>query len=731
MRTPFGLLLSTNFKRAAMALLMLVSIVPTPSCGKKHTVSSEISETGTVREINRAATDGDTGKVKALIEQNPELARAKNSGGVTPLHLAAMSGRKGVVELLLAHNADISAKEGHGLTPLHLAAQEGQGDVAALLLTWNAALTARDHDGWTPLHFAAEQGHKDVVQLFLLNHAQVDAREDKRWTPLHLAAQGGHKDVAELLLANGAGVEAATNHGMTPLALAAQNGHRDVAELLLANKANVGAFDNDDDTPLYWAIAKGHDDVAELLRQHDAMYIAGVYDPHLSNIRTLIVMVNGILGVLWIYPALCIATIANKAGARQKGLAWTPIANVYVLCQITKTPGWWTALCWVPLVGIVPSSVLLWRVSTLLGVTGSLRLLSVLPIVNYFYLGYLALRKDQNATSRTAILPQHAQEGTMPERGRRSGITPVDIPVSIALPAWGLLVGGFALIGKSQTRRGTMMMATGSCALLLVFAGLSHAEHLRELSKQLHSAVSNGDFDKVNALTAEKPDLVRTSYKALVISEIPRGLPEAGRRLLGEGDNEAPLNVAAEKGYKGIAELLLARGARVNVSEGETPLRSAVCSGHKDVAELLLAHGADVNGKSSVKRGTFPTGGETALHCAAERGNVELTELLLGHAAQLDAKSAEGETPLHHAAKEGHREVVALLIASKAQVNVKDEFGRTPLHAVASSGRTDIAELLLSNGADVNAEDNANKTPVGDATAQDMIELLRKHGGHE
>jgi len=56
-----------------------------------------------------------------------------------------------------------------------------------------------------------------------------------------------------------------------------------------------------------------------------------------------------------------------------------------------------------------------------------------------------------------------------------------------------------------------------------------------------------------------------------------------------------PLHMAARRGTVGIAEALLAAGAKVDArdSNRETPLRRAVNCGKPDVARLLIAHGAN------------------------------------------------------------------------------------------------------------------------------------------
>lgn len=62
---------------------------------------------------------------------------------------------------------------------------------------------------------------------------------------------------------------------------------------------------------------------------------------------------------------------------------------------------------------------------------------------------------------------------------------------------------------------------------------------------------------------------------------------------------ETPLHIAADKGYKNIAELLIINGANVNASDedGYTPLLDAILWRHKDIVELLIGSGADVNAK--------------------------------------------------------------------------------------------------------------------------------------
>lgn len=121
-----------------------------------------------------------------------------------------------------------------------------------------------------------------------------------------------------------------------------------------------------------------------------------------------------------------------------------------------------------------------------------------------------------------------------------------------------------------------------------------------------------------------------------------------------------------------------------------TGLHLAAYFGVKASVQLLLDRGADVNLKESE--------GRTSLCWASESGHIEVVRLLLKKGADLEAADGYGWTPLHLALWSGHIEVVRLLLEEGADLEAGDEDGRTPLLLALESRHIEVVKLLFSSG---------------------------------
>jgi uncharacterized protein len=91
---------------------------------------------------------------------------ARNTTGATPLHDAALAGNRDVAAVLIAHGADINARDHEsGSTPLHLAASWGRIEVLRLLLEKGADRSIRDKMGRTAAEAAKASGQADAEQV--------------------------------------------------------------------------------------------------------------------------------------------------------------------------------------------------------------------------------------------------------------------------------------------------------------------------------------------------------------------------------------------------------------------------------------------------------------------------------------------------------------------------------------------------------------------------------------
>jgi cytohesin len=223
-------------------------------------------------------------------------------------------------------------------------------------------------------------------------------------------------------------------------------------------------------------------------------------------------------------------------------------------------------------------------------------------------------------------------------------------------------------------------------------------------------------------------------------------LAAAGANINAVGDRTheglPPLAWAAVWGSTKSAELLVARGADVNWTNGDgvTPLHVAAYNEQPAVAELLIRKGAKVDARTV-------SGGWTPLYKAivrlamrpatgippeAEAANaVKVVELLLASGADVNAQDVKGFKPIHFAVMTKQKELVRVLIDKGADVNAKNVDGVNPLFMAAAGDAVEMAELLIAGGADVNARTAARYTPLGNAAAHGssgVVRLLLDHG---
>jgi hypothetical protein len=218
-----------------------------------------------------ACANGDAARVRALLADNPDLARAAAVGrphqGWTALHEAARHGRGEIVSLLLEYGADPNAREaGDNTYPLHWAAARGDfgimqslldagGDVhgfgadhAGDVIGWGTFFAEPGKDVRAVAEFLIARGARhsifsaliigdpDLVRAVVEDNRDELARRLSRFegglTPLQFAIVKKRADLVNLLIELGADLEAEDIHGQTALAGALSLGDYDAVRRL-------------------------------------------------------------------------------------------------------------------------------------------------------------------------------------------------------------------------------------------------------------------------------------------------------------------------------------------------------------------------------------------------------------------------------------------------------------------------------------------------------------------
>ena len=139
------------------------------------------------------------------------------------------------------------------------------------LLAEGADVDAVQPDGTTALHWAAHWDDLETADLLIRRDANVNAMNELGATPLWLSSVHGSASMIGLLLRAGAAVNAALPSGETPLMTAARTGIGDAVRALLNHGADVDAIElSRGQTALMWAVAQGHPDIVRLLIEHGA-----------------------------------------------------------------------------------------------------------------------------------------------------------------------------------------------------------------------------------------------------------------------------------------------------------------------------------------------------------------------------------------------------------------------------------------------------------------------------
>ncbi len=219
--------------------------------------------------LHDAATVGDLDICRVLLAHHADID-AKDAHGNTSLHLGASGGHVQVVWELIRRGATCNIYNNERQSPLHVAIMEEKANCVKALLDGGSDPNLLDTTGWgePPLHMACRRGKVAMAKILIANGAKINMKSRACLLPLHEAVRKGNDDVVTMLLDLGAAPNETNCLGLTALHISCAQGQTKAVSILLAKGSNTFCSDSEQNTPLHMASLRGYGQIVDILLKH-------------------------------------------------------------------------------------------------------------------------------------------------------------------------------------------------------------------------------------------------------------------------------------------------------------------------------------------------------------------------------------------------------------------------------------------------------------------------------
>lgn len=677
-------------------------------------------------------------KIVDLLIQKKLTVNAKNNTGNTPFLHASGNSTIEVVTKLIAHGADINAKNRLNETALHRAISHNNNANNALkfvnlFISKKLAINAKNNDGTTPLHLAVATSRIKIITKLLAAGANVNAKDNQNHTPIFSILQTNSpyrhtEKILDLLIQNKAKINIKNNTGRTPIYYAVRFSTANVVENLLAHGADVTTtYNSYKRTLLHLAVARSDkhaEKIIDLLIQKKTPINAkdgSGYDPIYYAVQYSTV---NVVEKLFAHGVKANAVYSSKRTLLH--IAVTRNDNhaekmIDLLIQKKLLINAKDSSNDTPLFVAIHYSTM----STVKKLIAAGANITTNGAENKTLLHAIADREahDDDVMKLIDLLVQKKVSINAKDH---YGNTPLHLAAKYSVQKLiGKLIAHHADVNAPNNKNETPLHiacqeeATSTVKQLLDYGAnpnvvMNHDVNLPYYyyndSTPLSIAAKKGHIEIVNLLLAKRANCCIAGYHGYTPLHRAVSIRENHNRQL---DIFQPTEEAQEQ-YGKIVTALLKHGAQAErkTGDGKTAMQLALQHNNDIAVNLLVAH---TKNRTPIQQAIK---GQSIAHWACKKGLNHLIEQLIRdkQIADLTKKNSEGKTPLELAC-EGktarHAATIKQLIAAKVPINTKNKAGETAAHIAAWNGNAKTIQRLLQHDKTLaTTKDHSGSLPI-------------------